>query len=147
MPVSFTTQGGKDPVQSIRDLIRDTLPKPEQMEASARQQIARILKRTASGVDVNGQAFAAYSPNYAKIRQKKGLRVSPPDLRVNGRLLDAMRVEVLNDHQFAIELENSEAGVIAAALNDGSGRMPARHFFATSQDELKQMLRELRGVE
>jgi hypothetical protein len=51
----------------------------------------------------------------------------------------------LSDRQFAIQFADNEAGRIAAALNDGTEWMEPRRFFATSQDELKQMLIELRG--
>lgn len=140
MPVSFTAQDGKDPVRSLQDFISQGLPNPAKFPEAGQQQITRIKNRTAQGVDVNGRTFAPYSEKYAKLRAKRGQRVSPPDLRGSGRLLDEMNVEVLNDHQFAIHLGSGDAAQIAAALNDGTAHMPARHFFATSPQELRQMM-------
>jgi hypothetical protein len=142
MPVSFTARDGKDPVQSVIDLFHSAKqPSPEQMKMAGDKQKQRIKERTAQGVDVNGQAFAPYSNRYAKIRAKRGLRVSPPDLRSSGGLLDSMETEVLNEKQFAIVVRNADANHYGPRIN------AMRHYFASSQNELKQMLQDLREVE
>jgi hypothetical protein len=58
--------------------------------------IMLIQTRTLQGRDEDGNAFAAYSPEYAKQRSQAGLSTSP-DLSVSGEMLNALVAEIMPD--------------------------------------------------
>lgn len=145
MPVVFRSKSGKDPVKAITDLLRDVLPTRGAMQHAGELQIARIRARTLAGNDVDGQQFAPYSPQYAKKRQQAGKRSAPPNLRFTNRMLGSLNVEVRSERQFAIVVTDEEARAYGAANNYGSSRgLPARRWFDTSDEELGQMMTDLR---
>ena len=56
---------------------------------------AHDTERTRGGRDVEGHPFLRYTPKYAKYgRAAKGLRTSPVDLTVTGKLLDTIKSKV-----------------------------------------------------
>lgn len=57
---------------------------------------AIMLARIESGKDVNEAVFKRYKPKYADYRAKRGYRVSPPNLRKSGQMLQAVSSRVLN---------------------------------------------------
>jgi len=56
----------------------------------------RIIRRTLSGQDAEGQAFAPYSAGYAK-RKSDALGTSRVDLSVSGEMLNAMQIVAVTD--------------------------------------------------
>ncbi len=52
----------------------------------------RIVRRTIAGLDVQGQAFAPYSPRYAKQRQQAGMDTATVTLQVSGEMLRGIQV-------------------------------------------------------
>jgi hypothetical protein len=137
--VRFTTSSGGDPEHELLQLFRQSMPTSADMIRAADGQIARIKTRTAEGRDVNGVPFEPYTPQYSKTRTKRGLSVTPVDLRSSGRMLDSMQPEVLSPNSFAVVISDAEADAYAGSINE------SRRFFDTSRDELQQTFDELNG--
>jgi hypothetical protein len=62
------------------------------LKRAAAHAIGIIKRRTEQGVDVDGAAFKAYSPAYAKLRAGSGRNVDPVDLTLAGDMLASMTV-------------------------------------------------------
>lgn len=52
-----------------------------------------ILRRSAQGIDAEKSAFVKYSAQQARRRDRMGLQVDPPNLRVTGSMFGSMRLE------------------------------------------------------
>jgi phage gpG-like protein len=141
---SFTGPGGRDPLQVIKEILVRNLPGVEDMERAGAGQISRIRERTQAGVDINGRQFARYSRRHAAARAKLGLRVSPPNLRMSGRLLDSLNVEVRDTTSFAIVITDPEARSYGAANHFGTGRIPSRPFLGSNQNDIVAIFNDLR---
>jgi hypothetical protein len=98
---------------------------------------SRILDRTARGVDVHGQQFAAYTARYAKRKANAGGRIDQVDLygiEHHPHMLNAMLARVTASG-FEVGFYGDEA-VRAEAINEGTDRMVERRFFAPSEQDL-----------
>lgn len=60
----------------------------------------RIYRRTVSGTDVDGQAFAPYSAEYAKAKGS-----SRVDLQVSGNMLNHMQIVAVEDDSVTLGWE------------------------------------------
>lgn len=126
---NFTAPGGGDPLTYTLQLARVGRPTAGDVVYAAGRQKTRILQRSQRGVDVNGSPFVAYSPKYAKFREKKGRNATPVDLTFTGLMNKSMTVTVgglqsisggdapVND--FALGFYGDEA-VRARAHNEGA---------------------------
>lgn len=88
--MNFTVRISSDTINALADLY----VRRAERAASAAAEIARtdIIAQAERGIGTDEHRFAPYTPAYAKQRKRKGLRVSPPNLRVSGELLDTMTV-------------------------------------------------------
>jgi hypothetical protein len=101
---------------------------------------SRILDRTSRGVDASGQPFAEYSPLYAKRKAKAGGRTDQVDLygiEHHPHMLNALLTRT-NPGGFEIGFYGEEAER-AEWNNEGTGRLPARRFFAASEEDLEDV--------
>jgi hypothetical protein len=71
----------------------------------------RIKRRTASGLDVNGKAFAPYSKRYAEQRRKAGRTVRPVTLWLSGGTLGSMQVLASDENRAVIGFSGSSAAL------------------------------------
>jgi hypothetical protein len=65
----------------------------------------RILRRTASGQDVEGQPFKEYSEGYAKVRADNNLSTSV-NLTVSGNMLGSITEDELTDTSVTLVFSN-----------------------------------------
>ena len=68
--------------------------------------IRGIREDTQAGKQPDGSTFEPYVPEYAKVRQALGLRISPPNLRrkAEDSLLDSLGAKRLNDNESEISV-------------------------------------------
>lgn len=145
---SFVGPGGSDPLEYTLQLARVSRPTAGDVVYAAGRQKTRILQRNERGVDVNGSAFVPYSPKYAKKRAKSGRNTEPVDLTYSGLMNKAMQVTVggalgvsVGDTpvtNFALGFYGNEAAR-ARGHNEGGEKLPKRHFFDASEQDLQQM--------
>lgn len=83
-----------------------------------------ILLRTKQGKDADLVAFKPYTPEYAQVRQKRGLSTRP-DLAVTGHMLGSMTVRVAGG-EASIVVNNPLEATKLAANNDGTTSNPGR---------------------
>jgi len=150
MTATFTGPRGADPVAEIRSLRVAAAATEGDVLYALQRQRSRILKRTAAGVDVDGNPFQAYTQAYAKQKAKYG-RGDTVDLRGRNapNMLQAMVVtsgsltdDGDSDTQATdgvIGFYDDRSAMLAEIHNEGEGHQPARRFFATSDGELDAM--------
>ena len=118
----------------------DTLPQALELQSSelkeaADRQVQRIKQRTAEGISVELAVF----PNYAKRSHK----TAPVTLRDTGAMLDGIRVHATTNEAL-IDFEPAQQAK-AKAHNDGTDRLPARHFFGVSLTDRTQIINDLKA--
>jgi len=134
MPASFTAPNGADPALYVARRVAAGLITADDMRYAAEREKARIISRTGRGIDVKGQAFAAYSDRYKKRKEKSGRNSGIVDLTWSGRMLKALVTRNVTAKSFIIGIYGEE-GTRATAHNQGGGHMPVRKFFPTRQDQ------------
>lgn len=117
-----------------QDAIREFLPVAS----------SEVKARTQKGQSVTGGSFAAYSPKYAKRRQKKGLSINPVNLTVSGSMLRFNTSQQNTEGQTIgrVSVPDS-AEVYAKAHNQGDKKMPKREFMGLGKqlrDRFKVLL-------
>jgi hypothetical protein len=141
--IRFTSDlAGDESEQELIRFLYGPFPTKERMLKAANNQIERIQARTAQGLDTNGHPFAPYALSTARARARKGLSTTP-NLRVTGAMLDAMIPEVRSETEFGIVFADDTQEAIAASLERGTERVPARDFFNTSEQELDLIFEDL----
>lgn len=68
----------------------ELLQKP--LAAAAVMAVSVIQRRTAKGIDANGQAFRQYSKAYAEKKRESGRRSTTPDLTLTGQMVRGLKV-------------------------------------------------------
>ena len=113
-----------------------------EFEGALQDEATRIVLRTRQGTDVNGNAFAAYSPAYAKRRQAKGRNQSPVDLTFTGKMLAAVqtKVERLAGKVVGTIFFNSAAEAVKA-----QGNQKTRRFFGLSAEQIHEINQPAQG--
>ena len=91
MPVHVS--GFKEQIKDVRNL-QKKIVSSEILNKLALFFMAEIKTRTLKGYDVDGSAFAEYSPKYAFVRQEKGLPTYIVDLFFTGSMMSAMTYKV-----------------------------------------------------
>jgi hypothetical protein len=127
----FTTMG--------RDVVTEAL-----LGDIASYVIASIQARTSKGIDVEGSAFAPYTPAYRAFRERAGRPVNKVNLFFTGTMMnsmtfDASRSEVEIFFSNTTDPNDVASPLKAFALNE------SRRFFAVSrdeQDEIEDIIRE-----
>lgn len=64
------------------------------LETLLEQEAGEIVRRTQSGISLNGGGFVRYSEGYAKYKARKGRNVKP-DLTFKGNMLKGIRSKVV----------------------------------------------------
>ena len=116
-------------------------------EAIAIEVIDQIVKRTKSGKDKNGDAFAKYSKSYKDSQNFKiAGKGSSVDLTLSGDMLDSIQVLANRSAKVVIGFENGTTengkadGNIRGTYGQSSPVGPARDFLGISESELKRIL-------
>ncbi len=114
----FTGPGGRSIQDSFQLLIRDITPTQEDIAKAGSWFVGRVRERTLSGVDYEGNPFAAYSPTYAF--RKRSSRV---DLYSSGNethMLDALTYRQQSVSSLEVGIFGDEKlATRAKALNEG----------------------------
>jgi Phage virion morphogenesis family len=159
MDATFKGPGGRDPVAEFRLLRFATTPTRADLLFGGNLLVAAIRDRTFAGTDVDGAAFAPYSPAYAK--RKSGVlghgRVDLFGADHHTHMLNALQTVVDGDATFGVgiytndELEararvHNEGLTVRTRLGTGKGKpkkggkssfaMPKRHWLGASAAEL-----------
>ena len=133
--------------------VRVELPKdygPLERRAIGERIIERIIKRTQSGKDVNGDKFAPYSKSY---RESKNFKIAGKSKRVNLTLSEEMlnSIEVLRDRSGSVTVgflpgdtrNNGKAeGNQKGTYGNSRPVTRPRKFLGISQEELDKILEE-----
>lgn len=104
--------------------------------------VAIIAARTKAGLDADGQPFTPYAPDYARLRERKGLS-SQVDLARTGRMIGAQHVHVTGPNEVTIDFLSREDADKALWTHGGTTRkkprpapgLPQRSWFAIRRDE------------
>ncbi len=98
--------------------------------------VTRIKRRTSTGIDVSGNLFQAYSPEYGK--------VGTVDLRISGSMLDGLSVLSTGPGfiriGFSSSSTNDKAAWIQSPRGRKSGKQPVREFVGISTGDLNTIL-------
>ena len=103
----------------------------------AANQVQRIKERTAQGISVDGTAFAPYS--------RKTPKQPPVNLFDTGEMLGSITVEASDSEArifFADPLQAAKAGY----NNNGTTKLPQRHFFGVSLQDRDAIQSDIREV-
>lgn len=103
---STTGQAGK---WSKRPLVNEEL-----MREVGDLQLSRIRRRTGAGVDVDGSAFQALSPDYAK-QKAAAVGSTRADLSVSGRMLNEMTIIGSSRNTVTLGFIGGAVGAVARA--------------------------------
>lgn len=106
-----------------------------QRKEIATEVIDYIKRRTQSGIDVNGNLFAPYSPNYGKS--------GTVDLTVTEQMLNSLTLLSHGRGFIRIGFPNSKANNKAGYIQNPRGQKastPARDFVGISQRDLNRIL-------
>lgn len=96
----------------------------------------RIVERTTSGKDIDGDKFTKYSEKYAA---KKGVSVNSVDLILNGDMLQSISPETQKN---IVKIKIADGVETLKAYNHNVGdTLPERTFFGIkNEDELRRIL-------
>ena len=140
--MSVQVRGVTEAVRGFQK-IEEFLASPKPMQAIVNDIKEKILADTARGHDYRGRNFEPYSAAYAK---KKGTK--RPDLRVSGRMLGAIRTEVVDPRHGAVYVASeSESGGASTAMlaqihTTGTGKQPQREFVNITPNALKVFVKK-----
>ena len=108
-------------------------------ERIGQELIARVQKRTLSGIDKRGKGFKGYSKSY-KEQTGKG---NPPDLAVSGRMLQRMRVIDSEPEGLTISWSEGLKKIRLRAENHIHGvTLPRRDFLGLPDKEIRSVVVE-----
>lgn len=119
------------------------LASPVPMRGIVKDMKEKILTDTARGHDYRGRNFEPYSAAYAK---KKGTK--RPNLYLSGRMLGAIRAEVVDPRHGAVFVASeSESGGASTAMlaqihTTGTGKQPQREFVNITPNALKVFVKK-----
>lgn len=97
-----------------------------------------IKDRTLSGQDVEHNTFEGYS-TYYKNKSGKG---NPPDLKVSGTMLNAVKAKVIDSLTVIIRVVGEKAYNLGVIHQAGKENMPSRKWFGIEHDTDKKTVLE-----
>lgn len=112
-------------------------------------ELARgIYDNTSLGQDFHGNDFAPYAESTVKKRQKQGLNVGKPDLRMGGKMLSDMVVETdVAAQETTLTFHDPQSLKIAEFHMKGNSRgMPVREFFGPTKEAIDRIYAYIRKV-
>jgi phage gpG-like protein len=101
-----------------------------------------ILKRTASGEDVNDDFFQEYSSRYKLFREEAGRPTNKVDLLFQGEMLGSMSVKASSDKAIVYFADKTQADK-ARWHHYGTDRLPEREFFAMNASDMIDIEKEI----
>lgn len=129
-------------MKGIKDKVDEALEKKiKAAERGALGEIAIIQQRTVAGQNVEGAPFKAYSPSYAKVRERNNDQVSPPNLTITGDMLSSIRLgqtERRKEGAIIIITPNDQVQANKIAGND-----KIRKFFGLSEQQRQRIIDQI----
>lgn len=120
-------------------------------EAFAQALMDRILDRTKSGVDYDGQKFAAYSQRYKDSLMFKAFRkTSKVDMELTGEMLLSMEILSMRGNELEIGFTGEQAAKAYGHMTGMEGHptldgvTPPRKFFGITDAELAGVAQEFK---
>lgn len=107
----------------------------EDLEEAGTMVLARILRRTRRGLDVNGVPFAPYAESTRRQRKKRRRRSSKVRLQDTGKMLAAATSRV-SGSEAVLHFSSATEGRKARWHNEGTRHLPERRWFEASDDDL-----------
>lgn len=101
-----------------------------------------IRKRTSQGIDAEGRAFAPYSKDYAKKRDKEGRPAHIVDLEFTGAMLRGLKSSINEDKgEVVLHFPDPEQALKASFHNEqGAGKNKVmRRFFELSHTDIEDV--------
>jgi hypothetical protein len=135
---------------NLKDLIGDVANEPSIKEAFAQAAIDKIVERTQSGRDVNGNLFAPYSKLY---KESLAFNVFGKSNKVNLTLTGSMLSSINPDTDTSnIKLQIDDSTEAAKAYGHITGfkghptikNAKPRDFFGLTEKELKQIAKDFK---
>jgi len=113
------------------------------MQSVGNDAIKLMTDRTTSGKDVGHNTFEGYS-TYYKNKSGKG---NPPDLKVSGSMLGAMKARVINALTVVVRVVGDKAYNLGMTHQAGRENMPVRKWFGIEHDsDVKKILDRLKKL-
>jgi len=105
------------------------------MESVGLDAIKLMESRTLSGRDVIHAAFDGYSKSY----KKESGKADPPNLKVTGKMLGAMKARVIDPLTVVIRVVGDKAYNLGVFHQVGNKNLPSRKWFGieTTEDRTK----------
>ena len=120
-------------------------PDPRELFDFSEAAIELIIGRSQKGIDINGDEFPDYSPQYA---DKKGVSVSEVDLTLFGEMLLGIQGDS-EGSSVVLSMEKSQAGKAHGNIKGSYGqptgdKNKARDFFGLSEKEARKIANEVK---
>jgi hypothetical protein len=116
------------------------------LERVGRAIVAQIERRTAKGIDKNGQPFVPYSDEYREsLEFRIARKTDTVNLRLSGEMLGDLGVLGVNSStgEILIGFEDSEQQAKAHGHITGGGTVPKRDFLGVSAEELATIVSKI----
>ena len=128
-------------IPNISGSVQRAMPTGTDMADMALDSRSIILKRTTSGLDVNGAEFKEYSERYANAKAAAGRQTSRVDLTFHNRMLGSLAIKnIMNGAE--LYFADGERRIVAYKHQMGIG-VPQREFFGLSEREMRQLADKL----
>jgi len=128
LTITIDTEGAKELLTIVDSIINS----PDLSAAAASFVVDSILSKTKQGIDVDYNSFDPYSPKY-----KKRGRVN---LTRTGAMLGSIGYNTFGPTSAEVSFNSGEQDTIASYHNQGTSKMPQRHFFGFSDDDYGKLL-------
>jgi hypothetical protein len=125
----------------------DAVPSDSYKQAFAQRAIETIVNRTRSGKAPNGRSFEDYSTAYSLSNAYRAAgKTSRVNLTLTGEMLDTI-TELQGEGSKVLlgwgdSLNNAKAHGHMTG-KDGSGDLPVREFFGVTENEIREIVRDL----
>lgn len=139
------SQGEVSQTIDLKDVFGVPIVANDQLaEAIGQAMIDKIVKRTESGIDVDGKAFKKYSKEYKDSLAFKAFgKDGSVNLRLTGQMLDTLDVKDIKASKIKIGWDDSIEN--AKAFNHNTGdTLPKRQFFGITDKELAEIKDEFK---
>src|SRR5690242_13054381 len=92
------------------------------LQRAAAHAVGIIRRRTAKGIDVDGQQFVSYSTKYAEKRAQSGRKSNPVDLTLGGDMLAGMTVLEVTPERALIGFQGSSTPYAFVRIRTAKGK-------------------------
>lgn len=137
-----TTIAGLDKLKAALNNVKKGIAGSEALEKVSAGIEERLVERTAQGRDAYGEAFAPYTPQYAKRLARLGKDGKTVTLRRSGAMLNSITAQA-QTAQVALSFNSPQEALKARRIQVAGvgGRSTKRRFFALSEADRAWVVR------